>query len=63
MARRMVAMGFRVDDEAHRHRRELLDRGHDVARLDRVLPGVDHHDAVLVRIMPLLESKPFPVWT
>ena len=45
MARRVIAMRFGVDDEAHRQRGQLLHGRHDVAQLDRVLPGVDHDDA------------------
>ena len=47
MAGRMVGMRFRIEDEANRHRGELLDDVQYLSRLDRVLPGVDHHDAIL----------------
>ena len=47
MAGRMIGMRFGVDDETNRHRSEIADGRPDVARLVRVLPGIDHDDTLL----------------
>src|SRR5215471_19435374 len=47
MAGRMVGMRLRVDEEAHRHRGDLLDGLHDRTRIGRLMPAVDQHHSVL----------------
>ncbi len=47
VAGRMISMRLGVDDETHRHRGEIPDCRPDVARLVRVLSGIDHDDTVL----------------
>jgi hypothetical protein len=43
----MISMRLGVNDETNRHRGEVADCGPDVARLVRVLPGIDHDNTFL----------------
>src|SRR5262245_54465260 len=47
MARRMIGMRFSIDEEPHRHWRELLDGVKDGPRIGRSMSAVDQNDPVL----------------